>query len=256
MEGASIPLSASMYCCRRDLAQFSLKENVNRLSSMSTTLAKVQTADEFINPELRAVVGYAKKSELTAWYRVGLLGEEVAFLAIERLDKHFFLHQIVVHHAQRGFGVGSAVLRAVEDLAHSEGVETVRIWPRPLDNSFDQKGLERWYCERGYIPVADGTGDLEKRIASSSLDHYLDFIGELRRGVMGIAAEWTAYHAASFANSTKALEKLVGAKSFEDTIKSQTQYVENAYEGSVAQMRKCGETYARLMRTALRLEGE
>jgi GNAT superfamily N-acetyltransferase len=73
--------------------------------------------------------------------------------------------KLVIPRELRGGGIGSAVLCAVEQLAQSEGFERVRVWPRLLDGSLDQWRLERWYCERGYEIVTDGTGDMEKRIS-------------------------------------------------------------------------------------------
>jgi GNAT superfamily N-acetyltransferase len=221
---------------------------------MSTTLAKVHHADEFINPELRAIARHTRKSKLTAWYRVRLNGEEVAFLAVERSGKRFLLHQMIVPREQRGLGVGSAVLRAVEDLAQSEGFGTVRVWPRPLDNSFDQEGLERWYRERGYRTVPDGTGDREKRIVPLSPDNRFYSFGELNKSFQVIATEWTDYSKKVFENSTKALEKVVGAKSIEDAIEVQTKYAKMTYEAHIAEMKKLGEMYASLMQTAFKLQ--
>jgi GNAT superfamily N-acetyltransferase len=226
----------------------------NHISFMSTTLAKVHHADQFINPELRAIAHHARKSKLTSWYRVRFSGEEVAFLAVERFGKRFVLNQMVVPRELRDLGVGSAALRAVEDLAQSEGFGTVRVWPRPLDNSFDQEGLERWYRERGYKTVPDGTGDREKRIIPVSPDNNFRSFCELNRGFRVISTEWTDYSRKVFQNSTKALENVVGAKSVEDAIEVQTKYAKEAYEAHTAELKKLGEMYASLMQTAFKMQ--
>jgi GNAT superfamily N-acetyltransferase len=135
---------------------------------MSISFAEVHHPNELINRELRAIARHSSKSRLTTWYCVRCNSEEVAFLAVGRSDERLVPYQLVVPHELRGRGIGSAVLRAVEHLAQSEGYESVRLWPRPLDDSFDQWGLERWYSERGYKVVPDGTGDMEKRIARVS----------------------------------------------------------------------------------------
>jgi len=154
---------------------------------------------------------------------------------------------MVVPRELRDLGVGSAALRAVEDLAQSEGFGTVRVWPRPLDNSFDQEGLERWYRERGYKTVPDGTGDREKRIIPVSPDNNFRSFCELNRGFRVISTEWTDYSRKVFQNSTKALENVVGAKSVEDAIEVQTKYAKEAYEAHTAELKKLGEMYASLI---------
>jgi GNAT superfamily N-acetyltransferase len=132
---------------------------------MSISLTEIHHPDEFINRQLRAMARHSRKSSLTTWYRVCCHREEVAFLSVERSDVRLVPHQLVVPRELRGRGIGSAVLRAVERLAQREGYERVRVWPRPIDDSFDQWDLERWYCHRGYELVTDGTGDMEKRIS-------------------------------------------------------------------------------------------
>jgi GNAT superfamily N-acetyltransferase len=132
---------------------------------MSISFSEVHHPDEFINRELRVMARHSTKTSRTTWYRACRDGEEVAFLAIGLSGEHLFPYQLVVPRELRGRGIGSAVLCAVERLAQSEGFERVRVWPRPLDDSLDQWRLERWYCERGYEIVTDGTGDMEKRIS-------------------------------------------------------------------------------------------
>ena len=132
---------------------------------MSISLAEIHHPDEFINRGLRAMARQSRKTGITTWYRVCCHGQEVAFLAVGRSGERLVSYQLVVPRELRGRGIGSAVLRAIERLAQSDGYERVRVWPRPLDDNFDQWGLERWYRERGYEVVTDGTGDMEKRLS-------------------------------------------------------------------------------------------
>lgn len=221
---------------------------------MSTTLAEVHHADGFISPELRTIARHTRKTGATRWYRAHSDGEEVAFLAIERTGQRFVLHQLVVPRAIRGLGFGSAVLQAVEDLAQYEGVGSVRVWPRPLDNRVDQGDLELWYRDRGYWTVADGTGDREKHIVPVVSNGDYPAFGELNRGVQVIAAEWSDYFKRLFDNSAKTLGAVIGAKSVEDAIDVQTQYANNAYEAHVAEIQKLGDMYANLIRAAYGLQ--
>lgn len=141
---------------------------------MAITLSEIHHPDEFINRELRVMARYSRKYKLTTWYRVRWDGEEVAFLAIDRRpDRHLIPHVLVVPRDLRRRGIGSAVLREVEQLAQDEGFGSVRVWPRPLDPTFDQQALESWYRKRGYEGAADGTGEMEKRLAAPVLDQAL-----------------------------------------------------------------------------------
>jgi hypothetical protein len=83
-------------------------------------------------------------------------------------------------------------------------------------------------------------------------DNYFRSFGQLNKGFQAIATEWTDYSKQVFENSTKAYEKMVGAKSVEDAIEVQTKYAKKAYDAHIAEMTKLGEMYARLMQTAFK----
>jgi GNAT superfamily N-acetyltransferase len=136
-------------------------------SAILPSFAEVGVIEEFINPELRAIARHSKRGPRTTWYRVLVDGREVAFVAIDRLRRHVVLLQIFVPRHLRGKGIGSRVLRTVESLARSEGYDSVRVWPRPLDRSVDPASLGRWYGQRGYRPMPDSAGDMEKRVVSA-----------------------------------------------------------------------------------------
>ncbi|MGA9443766.1 MAG: phasin family protein, partial [Methyloceanibacter sp.] len=68
----------------------------------------------------------------------------------------------------------------------------------------------------------------------ANFDNYFHSFGELNKGFQGIAAEWTEYSKKVFENSTKAYEKMVGAKSVEDAIEVQTKYAKKAYDAHIA----------------------
>jgi hypothetical protein len=86
----------------------------------------------------------------------------------------------------------------------------------------------------------------------ANFDNYFRSFGELNKGFQGIAAEWTDYSKKVFENSTKAYEKMVGAKSVEDAIEVQTKYAKKAYDAHIAEMTKLGEMYASLIQTAFK----
>jgi hypothetical protein len=60
----------------------------------------------------------------------------------------------------------------------------------------------------------------------------------------------TDYSKKSFEDGTRASEQLRSAKSFEQVIEVQSQYVRMAYEAYVAELTKLGEMYAGLTRNA------
>jgi hypothetical protein len=54
------------------------------------------------------------------------------------------------------------------------------------------------------------------------------------------------YSKKSFEESTKALEKMFGAKTVEQAIQIQTEFAKTAYEGYVAQVTRIGDLYTGL----------
>ncbi len=83
-----------------------------------------------------------------------------------------------------------------------------------------------------------------QKYGKEHMDTTLKAWGQVSRGVQAIAAETADYSKKSFEEGSAALEKLLGAKSFEKAIEIQTAYAKTAYEGFVAQATKLGELYA------------
>lgn len=65
-----------------------------------------------------------------------------------------------------------------------------------------------------------------------------------------IAAEATEYSKKSLETGSVFLEKLLGAKSFENAIKIQLEYAKVSYQGHVAYVTKIGELYSKLAKEA------
>ncbi|MGD8479964.1 MAG: phasin family protein [Methyloceanibacter sp.] len=93
--------------------------------------------------------------------------------------------------------------------------------------------------------------DAFQNFGADGFDSYVRSYGELNKGFQEIAAEWTNYSKKVFEKSTKAFEKMAGAKSVEDVFAVQTKYTKKAYEAHIAEMTKLGEMYANLMQSAL-----
>jgi len=81
-------------------------------------------------------------------------------------------------------------------------------------------------------------------------DTGLKSFASLSKGAQALAVEATDYTKKSFEDGSAFVEKLLSAKSFENAIEIQTDYVKKAYESFVAEATKVGELYADLARDA------
>jgi len=93
-------------------------------------------------------------------------------------------------------------------------------------------------------------GDVVQRAGKDGFDAAIRSYGEANKGLQAIAAEIAAYSKKSFEDGTRAIEELLGAKSFEQVIEIQSQYARMVYEANVAEFSKLGEMYAGLTRNA------
>ena len=85
-----------------------------------------------------------------------------------------------------------------------------------------------------------------QQVSKDNMDSALKCWGALSRSAQAIAVEMADYSKKSFEDSTAALEKLFGVKSFDKAIEVQTEFAKTAYEGFVAEATKLGELYADL----------
>jgi hypothetical protein len=85
-----------------------------------------------------------------------------------------------------------------------------------------------------------------QQVGKENVDIALKSIGALTKGSQAIAVEVADYSKKTFEDSTAALEKLFGVKSFDKAIEVQTEFAKTAYEGFVAKASKLGELYADL----------
>jgi hypothetical protein len=70
--------------------------------------------------------------------------------------------------------------------------------------------------------------------------------GAFTKNAQAIAAEMANYSKKSFEDGSKALERLLGARSLEKTIEIQSDYAKTAYESFIAQATKISELYGDL----------
>ena len=92
-------------------------------------------------------------------------------------------------------------------------------------------------------PMFKNFEDVQK-LSKDNMDATVKSFGALSKASQTIAAELVDYSKKSFEDSTKVMEKLLGAKSLDKAIEIQTDYAKTAYEGFVAQATKIGELYA------------
>ena len=95
-------------------------------------------------------------------------------------------------------------------------------------------------------------GDELQKFGQTGFEAYTRSFGELNKGFQAIAAEWTDYYKKVFEDSTKAFEKMIGAKSIEDAIEIQSKFVKRSYDAHMAEMTKLGEMYTSLMQTTFK----
>ena len=85
-----------------------------------------------------------------------------------------------------------------------------------------------------------------QKMSKENMDATMKSFGALSKATQAIAAELADYSKKSFEDSSKVMEKLIGAKSIDKAMEIQTDYAKSAYEGFVAQATKIGELYAEL----------
>jgi hypothetical protein len=83
-------------------------------------------------------------------------------------------------------------------------------------------------------------------VGKENVDLALKSMGAVSKSAQAIAVEVADYSKKAFEDSSAAIEKLFGVKSFEKAIEVQTEYAKTAYEGFVAKASKISELYADL----------
>ena len=85
-----------------------------------------------------------------------------------------------------------------------------------------------------------------QKLGKDSVDVAVKQFGAVSKSFQAIATEVADYSKKSFEDSSAALEKLIGAKTLEKAIESQSDYAKTAYEGFVAEATKLGALYTDL----------
>jgi hypothetical protein len=80
--------------------------------------------------------------------------------------------------------------------------------------------------------------------------------GELNKGWTALAAEWTEYSKSAFNEGTRALERLVGARTIDDVVQIQSEYAKKAYDDHVAEVTKLAQMCVDVVQNAYKPAGE
>jgi len=91
-----------------------------------------------------------------------------------------------------------------------------------------------------------------QQFGKDNMDATMKSLGALSKSWQAIAVEMADYTKKTFEQGTAAAEKLLGAKSLENAIEVQSDYVKSSYESFVSEATKLGELYADLARESYR----
>jgi hypothetical protein len=94
--------------------------------------------------------------------------------------------------------------------------------------------------------------DQFQKLGKEQLESASSAAASLAKGFQTIAAETTDYSKRSLESNSAYVEKLLGAKSLDDAIQTQSEYAKSAYEDFVAQTAKIGELCAILAKQAFK----
>ena len=89
-----------------------------------------------------------------------------------------------------------------------------------------------------------------QKVGKDGFDAAVRSFGEVNKGFQAIAAEMTGYSKRALEDGTRTFEQLAGAKTVEQAIEIQSQYVKRAYDAYTAEVSKLGELYVGLARNA------
>jgi phasin family protein len=96
------------------------------------------------------------------------------------------------------------------------------------------------------------TNEDMQKFGKGGLDMALTSFGAWSKGAQAIAAEVVDYSKKTTECSVAAWEKLLGAKSLENAMEVQSEYLKSSYEDFVAEATKLGELYVDLAKEAYR----
>ena len=91
-----------------------------------------------------------------------------------------------------------------------------------------------------------------QKLGQGNVENAMKMFGEWNKGWQAIAAEMTDYTKRSFEEGTQTVEKLMTAKSVEQAVEIQSNFVKRSYEDYMQQISKIGSMYAEFAKEAYR----
>ena len=93
------------------------------------------------------------------------------------------------------------------------------------------------------MPKIEKLTDDFQRLGSDGFDATVRSYGEVNRGLQALTARLTDNAKEAFEDATRTFHQVVGAKSLQQAVEIQTQYMKRAYDTFVAEAPKVGELY-------------
>jgi len=93
------------------------------------------------------------------------------------------------------------------------------------------------------MPKSEKLSEGFQALGSDGFDAAIRSYGEVNRGLQALTARVTDNAKNAFEDATRTFQQLAGAKSLEQAVEIQTQYVKRAYATFVAEAPKVGELY-------------
>ncbi|HUW73476.1 MAG TPA: phasin family protein [Methyloceanibacter sp.] len=91
-----------------------------------------------------------------------------------------------------------------------------------------------------------------QKVGKEGFEAAVHSFGDANKGFQAIVAEMTDYSKKAFEDGTRAFQKLASAKSVEQAVEIQSQYVKKAFEAHIAELTKLGEMYVSLAQNAFK----
>ena len=94
------------------------------------------------------------------------------------------------------------------------------------------------------------TSEEFQKLGQSGFDATMRSYGEAGKAVQALAAEVTDYSKRTFDDCLRAWEQLLGARSIDQAIEIQSQYMKRAFDTHVAELTKLGDMVTQMTRNA------
>jgi GNAT superfamily N-acetyltransferase len=134
---------------------------------------EISAPEDCAHPELRERAATSPKARNTHHYVIREGDDEIAFLALDLNPSvdYLVLYELFVPKELQGRGIGTQLLRKVDDIARGLNYERITVSPWPLDDHQSEDELIEWYRKRGYSERPDFPQELEKWLSPQAGPH-------------------------------------------------------------------------------------